>query len=170
MVARVLADDLLYMPQCADPWHWQAGPDNCPNRNAVYYNQALACTFNPYQSKWFAPRYPVKDKQDAGSKFLSQGDDDCSIVYLVLNCCALHLGIEAAKMPEQNRFLSNPCFELAKVFKFCSDTRPDVFGEETEVQKIFYHARNAREKGHKAKFLAAMMQAYRQLWDESHAN
>jgi len=38
MVQRVLADELLYMPQCADPWHWQAGPDNCPNRNAVYYN------------------------------------------------------------------------------------------------------------------------------------
>ena len=59
---------------------------------------------------------------------------------------------------------------MASVFKFCSENRPDVFGEETELQKIFYHARNAREKYHKEKFLAAMMQAYRQLWDESHAN
>ncbi len=61
-------------------------------------------------------------------------------------------------------------FDAAEVYKFCSDTRPDVFGEQTEVQKIFYLAKNSRDKGHKAKFLAAMMQADRQLWDESHAN
>ncbi len=60
MVERVLADELLYMPQCADPWHWQCGPDERADKT-VYYNQALACTFNPWMSKWYAPRWPVKD-------------------------------------------------------------------------------------------------------------
>ena len=60
MVERVLADEVMFMPQCADPWHWQCGPDNSPNKT-VYYNQALACTFNPWMAKWFAPRWPVTD-------------------------------------------------------------------------------------------------------------
>ena len=58
MVERVLSDEGLHMPQCADPWHWQCGPDDCPNKT-VYYNQALACTFNPWMAKWFAPRWPA---------------------------------------------------------------------------------------------------------------
>ena len=93
MVQRVLADELLYMPQCADPWNWQAGPDNCPNRNVVYYNLALACTFNPYQSKWFAPRYPKLNVAEHSRQVLSVGDYECSFGYLVLYCCALHLGL-----------------------------------------------------------------------------
>ncbi len=70
MVERVLADELLYMPQCADPWHWQCGPDNRPDKT-VYYNQALACTFNRWMSMWYAPRWPVKDKKEPGSSNLT---------------------------------------------------------------------------------------------------
>ena len=63
MVHRVLADEGLYMPQCADPWHWQCGPDDSAEKS-VYYNQALACTFNQYMCQWFAPRFPLLGKPE----------------------------------------------------------------------------------------------------------
>ena len=51
----------------------------------------------------YATRYPIKDKTEAGSKFLSQGDNECFIVYLVLICCALLIGVTDALLAAQNR-------------------------------------------------------------------
>ena len=164
MVHRVLLDEGLYMPQCADPWHWQCGPDDSPEKS-VYYNQALACTFNPWMCKWFAPRFPVHTKPDTGSGALAVGDIDSAIVYLVLNCCALTIEVGEDLLPTQDRFLSNPYFFGSDIFQKCADKCPETFGVDSAAHKLFYVEKKARDKTHKKNLAAAMMQAYKQVWD-----
>ena len=167
MVERVLADEGLYMPQCADPWHWQCGPDECPDKT-VYYNEALACTFSPYISKWFAPRWPVQKKQEPDAGYLHLGDIDCAIVYLVLFCCALTMGVGTEKLPAPDRHLSNPLFFAHAVFQGCADKCPDIFGADTKLHKLFYLDKRDRDsKTHKAQLLPVMMEAYKKVWEKN---
>ena len=165
MVERVLAEEVMFMPQCADPWHWQCGPENSPNKT-VYYNQALACTFNPWKASGTHLAGPLK-RREISSSNLSQGDIDGAIVYLVLNCCALTLEVGGDLLPTQDRFLSNPYFHGADLFQKCADKCPETFGVDTLVHKLFYVEKKARDKTHKKNLAAAMMQAYKQVWDKN---
>ena len=138
-----------------------AGPD-C----RVYYNEALACTFHSFHWQWFAPRYPKLNVPENGRQFLSVGDYECSFGYLVLYCCALHLGIQDAPFVVQTRTISNTCFGLDAILQRCAASCPDSFGEKTELYKLFYLPANSRAKDHKAKFEAATMEAYRKMCTE----
>ena len=94
------------------------------------------------------------------------GDLDSSNGYLVLYCCALHLGIQSDLLVKQDRLLSNTCFGLSDIFQLCAAKCPDLFGKETEMQKMFYLTPSARQKDHRAKFYAAMMETYRKVFAE----
>ena len=94
------------------------------------------------------------------------GDLDSSNGYLVFYCCALHLGIESDLLVKQDRLLSNTCFGLSDIFQLCAANRPDLFGAETELQKMFYLTPSARQKDHRKKFFAAMMKIYRKVFTE----
>ena len=97
---------------------------------------------------------------------LTVGDYECSCGYLVLHCCALHLGFESPLMAKQDRQVSNTCFALDVMYQFCAHSRSDHFGPETELTKMFYLATNLRAKDHKAKFVAALINIYKELFIE----
>ena len=94
------------------------------------------------------------------------GDLDSCNGYLFFYCCALHLGIESDLLVKQDRLLSNTCFSLSDIFQLCAAKCPDLFGAETELQKMFYLTPSARLKDRRAKFYAAMMETYRKVFAE----
>ena len=94
------------------------------------------------------------------------GDLDGSNGYLVFYCCALHLGIESDLLVKQDRLLSNTCFGLSDIFQLCANHRPDLFGAETELQKMFYLTPSAKQMDHRARFFALMMETYRKVFLE----
>ncbi len=97
---------------------------------------------------------------------MTLGDLDGSNAYLVFYCCALCLGIESELLVKQGRLLSETCFGMSDIFQLCAANRPDLFGAETELQKMFYLTPSKRPEGHRAKFYAAMMETYRKVFAE----
>ena len=78
------------------------------------------------------------EKQEPDAGYLHLGDIDCSIVYLVLICCALTVGVDTKLLPTPDRYLSSPLFAAHVVFQGCAEKCPDIFGADTNLHELFY--------------------------------
>ena len=59
---------------------------------------------------------------------------------------------------------------MAEIFQKCADKCPDIFGADKELHPLFYEDKaNRDKKTHTKNLFAAMMKAYRHLFDKNKA-